>query len=93
MGRDWRDDRIKELERENAALHAQNCDLQAAVEARTQTIAALEARIQHSEQRTGGATRQVLGQLVAPTLHGPAGLPAAGPAEANGPQARRTTGA
>ena len=42
MGRDWRDDRIEELERENA-------ELRAIVEAQRQTIATLERRVRELE--------------------------------------------
>ena len=42
MARDWRDDRIEELERENA-------ELRAIIEAQRQTIAALERRVQDLE--------------------------------------------
>jgi transposase len=42
MGRDWRDDRIEELERENAALRAENRKLR-------QRVAQLEARVQELE--------------------------------------------
>ena len=38
MARDWRDDRIDELERENAALRARICELEA-------RIRELEARL------------------------------------------------
>lgn len=50
----WRSNRIEELERENAALRAQSCDLQAAVEVKQQTIAALEARLQDLEAQNRG---------------------------------------
>src|SRR5271154_3029620 len=51
MARDGRDDRIDELERENAALRAQNCELQAIIEDQKRTIAALEQRIHELEAR------------------------------------------
>jgi transposase len=51
MARDWRDDRIDELERENAALRAENREQQAIIEAQKQTIAALERRIEQLEAR------------------------------------------
>jgi transposase len=44
VARDWRDDRIEELERENAALRAENCELR-------QRVAQLEARVQDLEAR------------------------------------------
>lgn len=49
MVRDWRDDRIDELEREIAALRARNCEQQALTEAQKRTIAALEQRVQELE--------------------------------------------
>jgi transposase len=51
VARDWRDDRIDELERENAALRAENCDMRAVIEAQKLTIVALEGRIQQLEVR------------------------------------------
>ncbi len=42
MARDWRDDRIEELERENAALRAENRELR-------RCIAQLEARVRELE--------------------------------------------
>jgi transposase len=51
VARDWRDDRIDELERENAALRAQVCEQQAIIEAQKRTIAALEERLQRLETR------------------------------------------
>jgi transposase len=49
VARDWRDDRIDELERENAALRAQVCEQQGIIEAQKQTIAVLEGRLQQLE--------------------------------------------
>jgi transposase len=51
VARDWRDDRIDELERENSPLRTENCDLRAVIEAQKRTIAALEGRIQQLEAR------------------------------------------
>jgi transposase len=51
MARDWRDDRIDELERENAELRAQNREQQAIIEAQKLTIAALERRVEQLESR------------------------------------------
>jgi transposase len=51
VARDWRDDRIDELERENAAIRAQNRDQAAVIEAQKLRIAALEVRIQQLEAR------------------------------------------
>jgi transposase len=51
VARDWRDDRIEKLERENAALGAQVCEQQEIIEAQKRTIAALERRIQQLEVR------------------------------------------
>jgi hypothetical protein len=51
VARDWRDDRIDELERENAALRAQNREQQAIIEVHKRTIAALERRIEQLEAR------------------------------------------
>lgn len=53
MARDWRDERIDELERENAALRARNRELQALVESQKRTMAALEQRIHELEARLG----------------------------------------
>src|SRR5215468_4142988 len=60
MARDWRDDRIDELERENAALVARNRDQEAIIEAQKRTIAAyerhireLEAQVQELQARLG----------------------------------------
>jgi transposase len=49
VARDWRDDRIDELERENAALRAQSCEQQGIIEAQKQTIAVLEGRLRQLE--------------------------------------------
>jgi septal ring factor EnvC (AmiA/AmiB activator) len=49
VARDWRDDRIEELERENAALRAKVCEQQTIIEALKRTIAALEGRIRQLE--------------------------------------------
>jgi transposase len=51
--RDWRDERIEELERENAALRARVCELEAIVEAQKRTIAELGARVRELEARLG----------------------------------------
>lgn len=51
VARDWRDDRIEKLERENAALRAQVCEKQEIIEPQKRTIAALERRIQQLEVR------------------------------------------
>jgi transposase len=51
MARDWRDDRIDELERENATLRGQICEQQAVIGAQKQTIAALEGRLRQLEAR------------------------------------------
>lgn len=51
MARDWRDDRIEELERENAGLRAENRELRTIVEAQKRVIAALERRIHELEAR------------------------------------------
>ena len=48
MAQDWRNDRIDELERENAALRAQICEQQAMLEARQKVIALLERRTSHA---------------------------------------------
>jgi transposase len=53
VARDWRDDRIDELERENAALRARICEQQALIEAQKRTIATHERRIQELEARLG----------------------------------------
>jgi len=51
VARAFRDDRIDELERENAALRAQNSDQHAIIEAQKRTIAALERRNEQLETR------------------------------------------
>jgi transposase len=51
VARDWRNDRIEEVERENTELRARNCEQQAIIEAQKRTIAALERRIQQLEAR------------------------------------------
>jgi transposase len=51
VARDWRDDRIDELEQENAALRSQVCEQQAIIQAQKRTIAALEGRLQQLEAR------------------------------------------
>ena len=53
MARDWRDDRIEELERENAQLRAQVAELQTVVEAQRRVIAALESRVKDLEAKLG----------------------------------------
>ncbi len=49
VAHDWRNDRIDELERENAALRAQICEQQAMLEARQKAIALLEQRVEQLE--------------------------------------------
>ena len=49
MAHDWRDDRIKELERENAALRAENRALRAENRELRRSIAQLEARVRDLE--------------------------------------------
>jgi transposase len=51
VARDWRDDRIDELERENTALRTQVCEQQAIIEAQKRTIAVLEERLERLEAR------------------------------------------
>jgi len=51
VARDWRDDRIEQLERENAELHAHSREQQALIEAQKQTIATLERRLKQLEAR------------------------------------------
>ena len=51
VARDWRDDRIDELERENAALRAQNDERQSLIDAQQQTIAVLAQRVEQLEAR------------------------------------------
>jgi transposase len=53
VARDWRDERIEELERENAALRARVCELEAIVEAQKRTITELGARVRELEARLG----------------------------------------
>jgi transposase len=54
VARDWREDRIDELERENSALRVQIREQQALIEARQGTIAVLEQRVQQLEARLKG---------------------------------------
>jgi len=49
VARDWRDDRIDELERENAALRARIREQQATIDAQKRTIAAHERRVHELE--------------------------------------------
>lgn len=51
MARDWRNERIDELERENAALRAHNREQQTIIEAQKRTIVALERRVEQLEAR------------------------------------------
>jgi transposase len=51
VARDWRDDRIDELERENAALGARIREQQAIIETQKRTIATLERRVQELEEQ------------------------------------------
>ena len=51
MARDWRDDRIEELERENAALRAKNQEQQALIDAHQRTVALLAQRVEQLEAR------------------------------------------
>jgi transposase len=71
MARDWRDDRIDELERENAALRAQVCEQQAIVEAQKRMITALEGRLQQLEARLGKSS----GNSSRPPSSDPPGAP------------------
>ena len=54
MARDWRDDRIDELERENAALRAEIREQQSIIETRQRMIAVLEQRVEQLETRLRG---------------------------------------
>ena len=54
MARDWRDDRIDELERENTALHDEIREQRAIIEIREKTLAVLERRIEQLEARLRG---------------------------------------
>jgi transposase len=54
VARDWRDDRIDELERENTALRAEIREKQAIIDIRQKTIAVLERRIEQLEARLHG---------------------------------------
>jgi transposase len=51
VARDWRDDRIEELERENAALRAKNQEQQALIDAHQRTVALLAQRVEQLEAR------------------------------------------
>lgn len=51
MARDWRNERIEELERENAQLRARIDEQQALIDAQQQMIATLERRIRELEAR------------------------------------------
>jgi transposase len=54
VARNWRDDRIDELERENAALRAELRELQASLATRQTTITELKRRIEELEARLRG---------------------------------------
>src|SRR5579885_2511605 len=60
MARDWRDARIEELERENAALRAENCEMRrhvAQLEARVRELEALLARNSGNSSRPPSSDR------------------------------------
>ena len=80
MAPDWRNDRIDELERENAALRAQVCEQQALIEAHKQTIAALEGRIQQLEARLA----KFSGNSSRPPSSDPPGAPPPSPPKRTG---------
>jgi len=61
VARDWRDDRIDELERENAALRAEIREQQAVIETRQETLAVLEQRVEQLEAELRGL-QAVLGR-------------------------------
>ena len=75
VARDWRDDRIEELERENAALRAENCELR-------QRVAPLEARVQELEARLARNS----GNSSRPPSSDPPGSPPPAPPKRTGRQ-------
>jgi uncharacterized coiled-coil protein SlyX len=89
MARDGCNDRIEELERENAALRAQICELQATLEARQQTIAVHEQRVEQLEAQLRGL-KTVLGRNSGnssrPPSSDPPGAPPPAPPKRTGRQ-------
>jgi transposase len=75
MARDWREDRIEELERENAQLHARVGEQEAVIETQRQTISAQERRIHELEAKLG----QSSGNSSRPPSSDPPGTPPPAP--------------
>jgi len=75
MAREWREDRIEKLERENAQLHARVGEQQAIIETQRQTLAAQERRISELEAKLG----QFSGNSSRPPSSDPPGTPPAAP--------------
>jgi transposase len=75
MARDWREDRIEELERENVQLHARVGEQEAVIETQRQTIAAQEHRIHELEAKLG----QSSGNSSRPPSSDPPGTPPPAP--------------
>src|SRR5258708_4419744 len=87
VARDWRDDRIEELERENAALRAEICEQKAILEARQKTIAALKQRVEQLEGRVLGLEAILArnsGNSSSPPASDPPGAPPPAPPKRTG---------
>ena len=91
MARDWRDDRIEELERENADLRIQNREQQAIIEAQKQTLAALEQRVHEMEARIRELEAR-LGQRSSNSSRPPSADPPGAPPPARPKRTGRTRG-
>ena len=87
MGRDGRDDRIDELERENAALRAENGELRAMIEVQKRTIAVLAQRVEQLEARLreqGARLGRNSGNSSSPPSSDPPGAPPPAPPKRTG---------
>jgi transposase len=85
--RDWRDDRIDELERENAELRAENHRLRTIISAHEQTIVALRQRIEPLEARLGELEARLArysGNSSRPPSSDPPGAPPPAPSRRTG---------
>jgi len=87
VARDWRDDRIDELERENAALRAELREQQASLETRQKTIAVLKRRIEELEAQLRGLQAILArnsGNSSSPPSSDPPGAPPPAPPKRTG---------
>jgi transposase len=87
VARDWRDDRIDELERENAALRVENGELLALIEAHQRTIAVLAQRVEQLEARQrelGAKLGRNSGNSSSPPASDPPGAPPPAPPKRTG---------